>query len=320
MATVEAYRELPPPGLQGALVPVTSINPSQTERGFFYDEQTESVPTSVYTGIGRVAGMNLAVEYTFEGPETGGQDTPLLIFNGLAGTEGAYDEFRSEVAQRGKPAISVRPVRGDYHLGHMLHPQKLASKAGLGVMRDVTAEAGYEKYDVWAHSFGGQPATELAIHRPELVRTVTLASAVGLDDHNLPKMIERLGDFARKDFLPSLGKLATMPSFIRDEVEYFGRNPALTLAEALSAGSCSLHERVQRVRELGIPVGAILYARDDFHPAEAVVRHSSHLFDARHIYRDPEARHTSPQTDPSGNAAAYFEVVGKLEKRLRVSS
>ena len=275
------------------------------------------IPTSVYRSSTRVPGTKQSVAFTIESPADEVDlidDVPVLILHGLAGVEPSYGGLRHALAQMGKRAVTWKPVRSGGGLKDLdprvyLHPSLLASRAGLGVARGVEEYTGHGVFDGFAHSNGGQTATDLAIHRPKLFRTITMASVVGLDPHNLGHMVDRLAKFGRHDFVPSLGRLANEPKFIRQEVDYFGRNLSLTFSEAISAGTCNLHERINRVKAKGIPVAAIQFALDDFHPADAVTKHSSHLFDAYSVFKDPTARHTAPQTDPEGVAEAHLELI-----------
>jgi pimeloyl-ACP methyl ester carboxylesterase len=314
----------PPTTMSGSeqltAAPLSAL-PSPAEKGFFYPELTRPVPTQTIEAIGKIAGTDVDIGCTIEGPADKSLEIdriPLLVAGGYFGPETAYDEYRSQLAQRGKWAVTWNSARSlglwhDLNLLNVMHPQILASRTALGVTRAVTEATGFKKFDGSGHSNGCQPIAELAIHRPDLMRTITFKGGVGLDQHNILQMAPRLGNFFIKDVArPRIAKLALDSEFAKEEIEYAAANVPLTFAEMYSAGSCNLHRHIKKIRQLGTPIAAIQYPQDDFFPLEAVERDSRHLFDIFHVFRDPSIRHTGPQEDPSGSAEAQLEVLGQL--------
>lgn len=319
---------LPPDVSQAETSARLRVIPSPDEKGFLYPELLKPVPTKVIEAIGKIAGTNVDVELTIEGPADAEQavdDSLLLVAGGYFGPEPAYDDYRSELAQRGKWVATWNAARStgfwsDIALLNVLHPQILASRTALGVVR-AAEEEGFTSFDGSGHSNGFQTIVELARYRPRLLRTITGLGGVGLDEHSFLEMAPRLANFARKDLArPRIAKLILRPEMAKKEAEYLLANMSLTATEMYSAGSCDMREHVTTLRRrYGIPIGAIQYQEDDFFPLEAVERDSKHLLDVFHVFRDPKVRHTGPQEDPSGSAAAQLEVLDELIGILRAN-
>lgn len=298
-----------------------SFEPPTPQEDSFYQPLEFVIKTKTTEAIGKIAGTDVEIHCTIEGPADEKlriDDVPLLIAHGYFGAEPAYDDYRHELAQRGKVAVTWEAARSkglwhDLNLLGIKHPQLLASRAALGVTRAVQDKIGAEVFDGSGHSNGGQTVAELALHKPELFRSLTFLGSVGLDPHTFKEMLGRVGDFGKKDLLrPSIAKLALRPNLVIAEAKYALANLPLTAAEGISAATCDMHPRVIRNKENGIPVAAIQYQEDDFFPLNAVRAHSEHLFDVFHVYRNPKIRHTGPQEDPSGSAYAQLEVIREL--------
>ena len=74
------------------------------------------------------------------------------------------------------------PYAEDYRIYVFDVPQELGTVTGIGQLADIVADAsdalGIESAEVYGASMGGMIAQELAIHHPELVHSLTLASSM----------------------------------------------------------------------------------------------------------------------------------------------
>jgi pimeloyl-ACP methyl ester carboxylesterase len=270
------------------------------------------------TGEARIGGEHISVTYREAANKDDITDpTPLLIAHGWGGPEEAYKALGEEVAMRGKPSITYGEGRslgvvGDLNPLNLLRVTKLASKAAWAAVRHVRDELGHETADAYGHSWGGQTAINLAVYKPEVVRAVVLDGSCGLDEHGLPVMIYRTGQFFTRELVPALGKLARSPGPRAglDAVHYMARHPGRSLAEGISAGTTDLHPRIEKLMRQGIPVAAIQSSNDAYFPLDRVESHSHHLF-GEHFYtrEDPESNHIAPQLDPVGTAVMVLNAL-----------
>lgn len=298
-----------------------STNPSRVEKGFYYPEPSLEIATRTKEITGLVAGTTThGIDITLESPinpEEIVDPKPVVIFHGLMGVEAAYDGLRHEIARRGMIAATYTPIRSKGLLEKLnprnaTQPVKLAAKAALGIARVVTQETGSEKIHGLAHSNGTQTAIELALYRMMLMESLSIVAGVGTWRHKFKSMPTKAVDFIVNDLAPSYPRRVLTPGFLRQEVAYIGGDPLLTGGEVYSAGACDRRQHIARAVRLGLPIGLINFIADDFIPIDKVERDTAHIVHDFHRYRDPRARHTAPQDDPSGVAEAYIEQRGVL--------
>ncbi len=278
-----------------------------------YEDPASSAPIPIreITGETKIGGEDISLTYRApSNPADTTDPTLLLIIHGWGGPELAYSELGAEAARRGKPSLTYGEGRslglvGDLNPLNLLRVAQLSSKAAWAAMRYAREEFGHDESDLYGHSWGGQTAVNVALHKPEHVRGVILDGSCGLDEHSLPTMIGRTGQFARDELLPALGSLARKPGprVGAQALHYVWRHPGRTLAEGLNAGSTNLHARIRRLGSRGIWVSAIQSPSDTYFKLEEVRRDSQHLFGEHfHVRDDPDSNHLAPQLDPEGTA------------------
>lgn len=278
------------------------------------------VPTDRLHGVARIAGAK--VEYTLEQPvEPNGMasQVPILLAHGYGGIKTAYQQLRSHIAQSGKPAITYRPARsmglvGDLDPRNLLHPEELSGKAAWGVLRDIRDSLGYEQFDLAGHSMGGRTVADIAVRKPEHVRSAIFIASVGLDEQSVPRMIGRALHFLPKE-LPSVARRSIWDSRGRiamESLHYIIRNPQRTLAEGLSAAACNLRAHIEELDEQGTPTAGIQFQNDVFFPFDTIKQASEGLFDVHHVYDNERSDHLTPQADPRGVALAIQRVLDEL--------
>ncbi len=280
-------------------------------RGLFLLQETERI-----RGIAHIAGA--AIEWTYERPEVIEDEVPLIGLHGFCGVKSSYREFRSQVAQRGKPAITYRPARsrgylGDVDINNVRDPGKLLSQAAWAVMRDIKKSTGDTTFDASGHSMGGYTLTRLAKHKPEHLRTAIYVGSVGLDDHSVPQMLGRAVRFIQDELRPSGLISGTENRRIALEgLHYIVRNPLRTATEGLNAAGCSLKHEIPLIRAQGIKTAALQFELDTFFPTASVTEESSHLFDHYQVLENPTAKHIAPQILASEVAEAHINILKKL--------
>lgn len=280
----------------------------------------EPVPTERLRGVAKIAGAK--VEYTLEQPADADDFTdeaPILLAHGYGGIKSAYQQLRTHIAQAGKPAITYRPARsmglvGDLNPRNLFHPEELSGKAAWSVMRDVRDALGYEQFDLAGHSMGGRTIADIALLKPEHVRSAIFIASVGLDEQSVPRMIGRALHFLPKE-LPSVAGRAISNKQARialESLHYIIRNPQRTLAEGLSAAAANLRAHIEELDEQGTPTAAIQFQDDVFFPFDSTRRASQDLFDVHHVYGNEKSNHLTPQVDPLGVSLAIRHVLDKL--------
>ncbi len=280
----------------------------------------ERMPTERLRGVAEIAGAK--VEYTLEQPTDATDqtdDVPILLAHGYGGIKTAYQQLRSNIAQAGKPAITYRPARSmgivcDLKPTNILHPEELSGKAAWGVLRDIRDTHGHQQFDLAGHSMGGRTIADIALRKPEHVRSAIFIASVGLDEQSVPRMIGRALRFLPKE-LPSVARRAIWDSRGRiamESLHYIARNPQRTLAEGLSAAACNLRASIEDLDEQGTPTAAIQFQDDVFFPFDSTKQASENLFDVHHVYDNEKSNHLTPQADPLGVALAIHRVLTEL--------
>ena len=293
-------------------VNVQNHEATSDSRGLFLLQETERI-----RGVAHIAGA--AIEWTYERPETVTDDVPLIGLHGFGGVKSSYREFRSQVAQRGKSAITDRPARSrgyirDADFNNRRNPGKLLSQAAWAVMRDVKNTTGDTTFDASGHSMGGYTLTQLAKHKPEHLRTAIYVGSVGLDDHSVPQMLGRAARFINKELRPSGLVIGSDSRIALEGLHYLARNPLRTITEGLNAAGCSLKQDIPHIRAAGIKTAALQFEQDTFFPTARVTEESSHLFDHYEILENPAANHIAPQILASEVAEAHMNILKKLHQ------
>lgn len=310
------------PGGRPALEPgMDSVHPSPSRRHPFQLEEgvlnfpREVYPTHRINGVAKIAGAR--INYTYELPEEVTDEVPLVILPGYGGAN--YANFRQAVAARGKPAVSYRPPRNQRLLAglrpaHLADPARLQSQAAWGVVRDIADTLRHQQFDFSLHSRGGQTGTDLAIHKPDYVRSMIFVGSSGLDGHSIADMAARIPRFLSGELLPALPKFTMddSPVNMLDCLHYFLRSPLRTMREGVSIANSDIRTKVATLGKLGIKTAALQFARDSFFPLESVEASSAHLFDVFMVYPDPNAGHMTPQLEPQRTANAHLAVLEEL--------
>lgn len=226
-------------------------------------QDTESI-----SGVATIAGGK--VVYTYEYPrEVVTDEVPLLIVPGYFGIEAGYRKLRNNVAQSGKPAITIRPVRSQsllatFHPDYFLHPGALASQATYGVLSDVQWLYDHDTFDLVGHSLGGWTVGALATLHPGKVRSATFVASAGMEDNSTISMVKRLPGFMRHEVIPNLPKLLEDhdPATAFQFLHYLWRNPYQTCIEGVGASNCDIRPTVVQLGEAGIKTAILNFASD----------------------------------------------------------
>ncbi|MDZ7786151.1 MAG: hypothetical protein U5L95_03455 [Candidatus Saccharibacteria bacterium] len=238
---------------------------------------------------------------------------PLTIVNGYGAKKFGYDGLRAALAQHGKAAISMQPYglqsfASRFGRDHFLHPEILLSKALYGVMRktqdnaDQYPELDVEKFDLAGHSLGLHTSTTTALHKPDMVASITNVEGVGCENsRSLWRMLGRIRPFLRHEALPAYREdglkfeKGTLHA-IRSEIDYFFPHLTQAVIRGYMAATCDNRQDLAYLkREHNIKLAAILGNRDQLIPADETVRASWGLFDYAKVI---DANHLGPVTDP----------------------
>lgn len=240
-------------------------------------------------------------------PSDVSDSVPILIVPGYGGVKPAYRRQREALVQHGRRVVTVRPIRdlgptGALDLRHVLSPARLHSQTVYGIAKDV--ERRYEEpiVDLFGHSLGGLIAVKFAQKHPHRVRSVTLVSSAGVEDHNTLTMLLRVPKIVRHEVLSQIPTFRTdnEAKMLLEGLHYFLANPSRTGAEALVAANCNIKKIVKELEcEHGIPVSFIQPYDDNFFNHDRSVRAAKQLNDR--VF-SVEGNHFAPQQVPEAVA------------------
>lgn len=285
-----------------------------------HEPPEEPVPTIITPGTAYISGAK--VEYKIEQPEDPDRvvdgDVAVLIEHGYFGIESSYAGPRNAMAQQGRKVVTYG--RAHQSLGRFLHPSqigkphRLISQAPLAVIRALDTEHSIEAVDAQGHSYGGANALELALHKPDHHRTVTLVASAGTDGHSIGSLTKKSPDELRHDIIPSALQLARACGFtgLREAIEY-AANPIRLVCETFDVANRDIRPHIETViNDLHIPVAAIAFMDDKLFDPDEVEAHIGHLVSEFRFFPYPEAGHAAMITMPYEFADFYTATVNKM--------
>ncbi len=249
-------------------------------------------------------------------------DRPVVISPGFAGIKPAYEGLGQALANAGREAITIRPVRRQRWTSsvspvHLLRPLRLPSQAVWAVMRDVRDNYGVDQYDVLAHSMGGATIMGVVNKKPDYVRAVNLAGSVGLDEHT-PWSLGRKLPAAAYEIATSMLKLdLDRKRAARHILHYSLQNPFRTVTEALAVSNCDIRADVKLARDRGIRFGRLQFRNDPFFPLADISEEAKSAVDLYQEFPGAEAGHLTPLLQPERVARINQAM---LEKMLAIGS
>lgn len=304
--------DYPPPYSEGNFL---DQSPERRDGLICEEGPPKAVATIKTRGATRAASADII--YTLEQPAEETDNAPVLIVPGYGGIMSAYRNFRHSLAEAGTPAISFRVSRsqgkGDASPLNYLLIGELASKATYAIMKDAHSRFGCMEFDLVGHSWGGHAATNVAMRRPELVRSVTYLASVGLEDHSLAQMLGRSLAFVQYELAPALEQLVgdSGAKIALESLHHILRNPARTAAEGIAAARCDIRPAVKRLGALGVKTAAVQFSHDHFFPPEETTLHTKRLLDAYEVMPG-WANHLAPQLQPARVVEAHRRLLGQL--------
>lgn len=278
------------------------------------------VPTIITPGTAAIS--NAEVGFSVEQPEDPDLITdpiPVVIVHGFYGIEAAYGGFRNALAQQGR--IVVTYGRAHQSLSRFLHPSQLGkphrliSQAPLAVIRALDAEV-----DAIGHSYGGANAVDLAAHKPDHFRTVTIAASAGTNGHSLLTLAKNTPDETLHEVIPMVPELyhAIGVRGLWEAVRY-GSNPIRLFSETFDVATRDVRHTIPEVQKHGIPVAAIQSLDDKFFPIHEVDEHIGELVDEFRVFPYPDAGHSAMMRMPVQFADFYRATVNKMVAKLQVA-
>lgn len=272
--------------------------------------------TTLITGAVHIRGASGT--FHSEIPEEITDPTDLLIFSGYLGVEEAYEPLRHALALNGRKSGTVETVRRlhgteRFNLINYVSPELLHCKIGGAVIKKVLEQSEAEKVDIVGHSEGGWVASNIAAHLPERIRQLHLVASAGVDGHDLIKMIPRVYNFGRHEFISSAVELCenfTVSTFL-NELYYVFADPLRTGAEGIAVANCNILRQLEYLGERGVQRAILDYLEDELFIHDDMQRRGSDVVD---IFKTiPDAGHLGPQTHPEETAKAIIESSAQLE-------
>lgn len=276
-------------------------------------QDTEITRGRAQTGCG-------PVDYTYERPlEMVTDEVPLLIEHGYIGIETGYRKLRGQIAQSGKPAVTLTPARVP-SLGaaldpdYFLHPGALASRAAYGVLSDVQERYDHDVFDLAGHSMAGWTISALAKRHPGKIRSATYVASVGLEDHSTLSLARRLPDFAFHEVLPNLSALAGEhdPAVILEFLHYIWRNPYRTAVEGVGLSNCDNRPTIVEIGNAGVKTAILNFANDRLICNKTTQAEMEDKVDHCETHPDESLGHLAPNLQPEIVATRLTHIINKI--------
>jgi len=234
--------------------------------------------------------------------EAGSKDAPTIVL--LHGSPGRKEHFETLV-----PLLA-----GDYHvmvpdLPGFGHSQRTVSdysvKASAHYLQQLLAREGVRQAHVVGYSLGGGVALQLWNLAPERVASLTLLSAIGVQE------LELLGDY-RLNHAVHLAQLRLI-QIVALLTPHFGATDAFEKAYTYARSFCDSDQRPLRgiLEQIDVPVLIIHGERDPLVPAAAAREHVR-IVPQSELWMGPD-RHFMVFKDHPPFTAALLDFVSRVE-------
>lgn len=275
------------------------------------------VPTVITPGTAAIshAEIGFSVEQP-ENPDLITDPTPVVIVHGFYGIEAAYGGFRNALAQQGRIVVTYGRAHQSWsrflHPSQLGKPHRLISQAPLAVIRALDTEV-----DALGHSYGGANAVDLAAHKPDHFRTVTMAASAGTNGHSLLTLAKNTPDEAIHEVIPMIPELyhAVGAGGLWEAMRY-SSNLIRLLSETVDVATRDVRHTIPEVQAHGIPVAAIQSPDDKFFPIHEVYEHIGELVNEFRVFPYPDAGHSAMMRMPVEFADFYRATVNKMVAKL----
>lgn len=269
-----------------------------------------------YTIHGPASAAGAKCTYQLDVPYEPLDDNVNVIIYGFAGSDAAYRGLaKALTTEQGLPTLSLQLSRFQHPRAalsrkHLMQPTALTSKLVHAAIGKLPTHDMPEKVNLFGHSMGGWIGTELAVHKPHLVNTLTLVGSAGLTEHNIltlgPRFPRLVGQIAL-DLVKERPNALSLRN-LYDSGRHIASNPMLTLGEMITVANCNIRDRL----EGGIvPNIVVLHPeRDELFDADAVRGQVDGLVDCH--FTMPGLGHGAPITHPSETAAHYAAALRTL--------
>ena len=272
----------------------------------------EEQSVNVAKGMVRIAGAK--VRYTHLAPEHPTDEPGIVIANGYWATDGAYSALAAELAIRGRTVTHIKPPRtqgivASVRPEHLKDVLLLQAQALWAVMK----VQGEDQYDIYGHSMGAPIAARVANEKQERVHSLLLAGGAGMNGKNgFLGMLIKSGGLLHHDVYAGRRDLRryTTPSIVTDTLIHGLRRPDRTLREGVTVAREDIRPRLERVKEAGISIGALLFDEDIFFTSGSILAATGDLLDV--VHRTPGASHVYPQDHPLQHANDIISVSDTL--------
>ncbi|MBP9852654.1 MAG: Serine aminopeptidase [Patescibacteria group bacterium] len=264
---------------------------------------------------------NHPVKYDFFEPDISQNDdpTPILINNGYCAPAIVYDALAIGLAQNGRRVIRIHPPRcvslgRRFFGGHVTNPLKKHAQAAWAVTKHASQEFGFDQIDTLGHSMGTPISLMLAAEKPQAVRSVMCTGGAGLDGAGGFIAMSAKGAALLKhevyDERAKIGAIGDRNAVGREVARHILSHPLDTLAEGYYVSRANATPSLRRARAAGVLVGALLFEKDSFFKADAVLRHIGSELDYSVVI--PDAKHIHPQLYPTEHAREQVEAFAAL--------
>jgi pimeloyl-ACP methyl ester carboxylesterase len=293
------------------LLKPTDILPELEVAPKFDDDQFLDNPHESVIGTAEIAGTT--VEYLLEVPENPVSETVNVLVYGFAGSEPAYRGLAHAISDDGYITLRCRLPRNQslpatMHPKHLFKPTAISSKSVLGAIKKLPEHGLPKKANLFGHSLGGWVATELAIHKPDVVDNLVLLSSAGLIEHSPSYFVPKLPRFIGKTAIDIIKQkpFSTSLTDVKDALGHIMINPVLTAREAIAVAHCDIRKRLDLLNP-NVHLAILQLEEDEFFDSVEVASEVAGKTDNFRII--PDLGHSAPVTHPKETAQAYIKLL-----------
>lgn len=266
-----------------------------------------------HTETGEISTAGATCSYRLDIPDEPIDETVNVIIYGFAGSDAAYRGLATAMtAEQGLPTLSLRLSRfqhpkAAFSFKHLREPIALTSKLVHGAIKQLPVHGFEDRVNLFGHSMGGWIGTELAAHKPDRVKTLTLVGSAGLIDHDVISLAPRMPRLVGRIALDLIRRRpeAVSPQNACDSLRHIIANPFLTTGEMVTVAHCDIREQLRNGIEPRLVV--IHPENDELFDAQTVGTSAKEF--TNEVYLLDGLGHAAPITHPSDVASSYASVL-----------
>lgn len=293
----------------------------------------ENVEAQLYHyASGKVTVHGVSTNYAVTVPTDLINSEITAYVNGLGAFDKTMWHIRSETSSQGTAALSMAPIRRskrsrreDVGDASRVHTDTISAifddLPNNKQLKNIPNgdRLSFNKVNLAAHSYGGDPALNYGLEHPENVSNIVFIQAIGLENPTPMRFIPRLPAFVRHELLPFTRHAGPDFSYMDGmrALVHFLSDPFQTFGEIRTCMQTDNRPHLPTLRDHKIGLAILTGARDHLiptGPTEDIARHMVDYFEKLDI------DHLGPQNQPRKVAAAVIRATLALENKKIVAN